>query len=65
MLLHTAFGSEGVAKQVAVALFADTNFFSANTRSAIRANSGLTQATLTQSTSYQLQSWLTCTTTAV
>jgi hypothetical protein len=43
-----------VAKQVVVALFADANFFSANTPSAIRANSGLTQATPTQSTSYQL-----------
>jgi hypothetical protein len=41
-----------------MALFADANFFSANTPSAIRANSGLTQATPTQSTSYQLQSWL-------
>jgi hypothetical protein len=59
---QTAFGSEGVAKQVVVALFADANFFSANTRSAVRANSALTQATLTQSTSYQLQSWLTYTT---
>jgi hypothetical protein len=61
LAFQTAFGSEGVAKQVVVALFADANF-SANTPSAIRANSGLTQATPTQSTSYQLQSWLTYTT---
>ena len=58
---QTAFGSEGVAKQVAVALFAAAYFFSANTRSAIESNSARTQATLTQSTSYQLQSWLTYT----
>jgi Putative MetA-pathway of phenol degradation len=60
--VHTAFGSEGVAKQVVVALFADANFFSANTHSAIQSNSGRKQATLTKSTSYQLQSWLTYTT---
>jgi hypothetical protein len=56
---QSAFGSEGLAKKVVVTLVADAVFFSANTRSAIQSHAGLTQATLTQATGYQLQSWLT------
>jgi len=55
---QTAFGSEGLANQLVIALYADAIFSSANTRSETQSHSGLTQATLTQSTSYQLQSWL-------
>jgi hypothetical protein len=56
---ETAFGSDGLANRIALALYADANFSSANTRSEIQSPSGPAQATLTQSTGYQLQSWLT------
>jgi hypothetical protein len=62
LALHTAFGSDGLAKKFALAVLGDVIFFGANTQSAIQSHAGLTQATLTQSTGYQLQSWLTYTT---
>jgi hypothetical protein len=60
--VQTAFGSVGLAKQIVVYLYSDTFLYGANTRSAVPADTSLTQATLTQAATWQLQSWLSYTT---
>ena len=52
----------GLAKQIVVYLYVDCFLYGANTRSAVRSDTSLTQATLTQETTRQLQPWLSYTT---